>query len=265
MLLSHVVHPWYLSGLRPSLRSDGPGCVRLLSACRPSQTSWCTSTDHTVCGSINRSILVCRISPRLCSPRREIFRGKCSPASGIPQSDKGTLHEPAQYRCFLFSCFCTGPERPQDHPVFNVTEYGAAGGRETLNTACDPGSDRHVRRARGGPSSSLRASSSTARSASGANVHLSLQSGAVLKGSGRLATILLTEAVGPIVHGGRRRTSRSPGPWTIDGNGDAFMDSPGRKGSTAPARRGPARRTFPRSVRRRRRRPRSPEGPPPSR
>ena len=108
--------------------------------------------------------------------------------------------------------------------VFNVTEYGAAGDGKTLNTRAIQVLIDTCGARRGGtvvvPAGVFLTGALRLRS----NVHLSLQSGAVLKGSGRLADYSLDGKPVGLLFTEDAENVTITGPGTIDGNGDAFMD-----------------------------------------
>ena len=108
--------------------------------------------------------------------------------------------------------------------VFTITEHGAVGDGRTLNTATiQKLIDSSALRGGGTvvvPSGVFLTGALRLRS----NVHLSLQSGAVLKGSERLGDYSLGgKPVGLIFTEDAENVTIS-GPGTIDGSGDAFMD-----------------------------------------
>ena len=120
--------------------------------------------------------------------------------------------------------FLCGPAASAGSAVFSVTEYGAVGDGRTLNTAAiqrliDTCAVRH-----GGtvvvPSGVFLTGTLRLRS----NVHLSLQSGAVLKGSERLGDYSLDGKPAGLLFTEDAENVTITGPGTIDGSGDAFMD-----------------------------------------
>jgi polygalacturonase len=122
--------------------------------------------------------------------------------------------------CALFSVAASSA----DPPVYLVTEFGAVGDGITLNTgAIQRLIDTCAARSGGTvivPSGVFLTGTLRLRS----NVHLSLLSGAVLKGSARLADYTIDGNLLGLLYTENASNVTITGPGTIDGNGDAFMD-----------------------------------------
>ncbi|HMK38573.1 MAG TPA: glycosyl hydrolase family 28 protein [Bacteroidota bacterium] len=123
----------------------------------------------------------------------------------------------------LLAFLCTRAA-PAGSAVYVITEFGAAGDGRTLNTAAIQNViDSSA--ARGGGTVVVPAGvfvTGTLRLRS--NVHLWLQSGAVLKGSTRLGDYTLDGRRVGLLYAEDARNVTITGPGTIDGSGDAFMD-----------------------------------------
>ena len=108
--------------------------------------------------------------------------------------------------------------------VYVVTGYGAAGDGRTMNTAAIQRCIDSCAVLGGGtviiPSGIFMTGTLRLRS----NVHLRLESGAVLKGSDKLSDYVLGGKTVGLLYTEDAENVTITGPGTLDGNGDAFMD-----------------------------------------
>ena len=120
--------------------------------------------------------------------------------------------------------FLTWFEASGQSSVFSVTEFGAVGDGKTLNTATIQKLIDSCAVQNGGtvvvPSGVFLTGALRLRS----NVQLSLQSGAVLKGSDRLGDYYLDGKLVGLLFTEDAENVTITGPGAVDGNGDAFMD-----------------------------------------
>jgi len=117
-----------------------------------------------------------------------------------------------------------GYEATSQSSVFTITAHGAVGDGRTLNTAAIQSLIDTCAARKGGtvivPSGVFLTGTLRLRS----NVHLTLQSGGVLKGSERLGDYTLNGKPVGLIFTEDAENVTITGPGTIDGSGDAFMD-----------------------------------------